>query len=186
MSTHAMNCFDNSIPEMQGEANAFQNLELLGGFDEASASFFSRANVGVDGIQAVTATKDAAAAVSSEQYGGGEINSIYMGEQVTSDVAKAWDGTGWDKGSYSGGITMWAGFTGACDPNCGNPIISSVKGSAISSFFPGSSTSAFWDGEATGDFVPDPNYNWASNWGDTGSEDDLSWGTGVPLNPPMN
>lgn len=143
VATHAMNSFDNSIPEMVGEANAYQNLQLLGGFGGASANFFSDAKVGVDGDWTETRTQGASAYVSSDNYGGGEIGSIYMGEQVTSGITKNWLGSGWATPSYSGGISMWAGFEDACDPGCTNPIVSSVSGTA-------------W----TGTGIPDSGWTW--------------------------
>jgi hypothetical protein len=140
-------------PEMMGEANAFQNLNVAGGFDDASAKFDSAATVGVDSVFVKTFTPSTLydsngataggytlpaneAFVSSEQHGGGTIESANLGVQVTADVVKSWPGTGWATPEYSGGIKMWADFT-ACDPGCVNPIVSSVSGQSWTGIFPG-------------------------------------------------
>jgi hypothetical protein len=135
-------------PEMMGTANAYQNLNLAGGFDEASAKFDSAASVGVDSIFARTFTPSATyttpqgnllaneASVSSEAHGGGMIESANLGVQVTADVVKSFPGSGWATPEYSGGIKMWADFE-ACDPGCTNPIVSTVSGSSWTAIFPG-------------------------------------------------
>jgi hypothetical protein len=140
VATHslAVPSIDKGVPEMQGDANAYQNLNLIGGFDKATASFDSEASVGVGNVWATTITKSGNyATVDSEIHGGGEINSANLGESVSSDIVKSWSGTGWDSASYSGGINMWANFDAACDPGCANPIESVVSGTAWTGIFPG-------------------------------------------------
>jgi len=143
-------------PEMAGTANAYQNLNLAGGFDQASASFDSAAAVGVDSVFARTFTPSTtydsngatsggytlgpnSASVDSEMHGGGMIESANLGVQVTADIVKSFPGSGWATPEYSGGIKMWADFE-ACDPGCTNPIVSTVSGSSWTAIFPGWST----------------------------------------------
>lgn len=156
VNLQAMNCVDNSVPEMAGEANAYQNLQIAGGFDTAAATFDSKAMVGTDGIWTVTSTgpTDPLAYVDAESMGGGEIKAASLGEKIQADVSRDWDGTGWATPSYSGGITMWALFDAACDPTCANPIVSSVDGDAWTSIFPGDVASPDWGGD----------YYWGDNW----------------------
>jgi len=140
VNTHSMAVpsIDKGVPEMQGEATAYQNLNLIGGFDKATASFDSSASVGADGVWSLTQTQTGnEAKVDAQTYGGGEINSANLGVSVSSDIVKSWSGTGWDKPSYSGGINMWANFEAACDPGCTNPIVSTVSGSSWTGIFPG-------------------------------------------------
>jgi len=145
-------------PEMSGTATAYQNLNLAGGFGEASAEFNSQAAVGVDNDWTVTALKSGNSAwVDSNSCGGGAIESANLGAQVHSDIVETWPGTGWATPQYSGGIKMWADFT-ACDPGCSNPIIGGVDGSFQTSIFPGNGAgSASWGGD---DY-------WGSNWEST-------------------
>jgi len=141
-------------PEMQGTANAYQNLALAGGFDEATASFDSAAAVGVDKIFARTFTTSSnyvapsgtltanSASVNSEAHGGGMIESANLGEQVTADIVKSFPGSGWATPEYSGGIKMWADFV-ACDPGCTNPVVASVNGQSWTAIFPGVDSSSY-------------------------------------------
>jgi len=153
-------------PEMMGSANAYQNLNIAGGFDKATMSFDSAAAVGVDSIWANTVVVPTAIAkgpnsygdgihatsayVDSETMGGGTIETANLGVQVHSDIAKSYDGTGWDTPTYSGGIKMWADFT-ACDPLCSNPVEAGVSGTSWTSIFPGNypasnyGGSTYWD-----------------------------------------
>jgi hypothetical protein len=160
-------------PEMQGTASAYQNLNLAGGFDDASAKFDSAASVGVDSIFARTfiaangydsngATSggyilpENCASVSSEAHGGGMIESANLGAQVTADIVKSFPGSGWATPEYSGGLKMWADFE-ACDPGCTNPIVSTVSGSAWTAIFPGIPTSSSYGANDGG--------YWGSNGG---------------------
>jgi len=143
-----------STPEMQGTASAYQNLALAGGFDKATTSFKSLADVGVDSLFAFTQTGTAntvnSASVDSQTHGGGAIEGANLGEQVTAGVVKDYAGSGWKTPEYTGGIKMWADFT-ACDPLCSNPTIASVSGSSWTSIYPGSSTPGFgsaWGGDS--------------------------------------
>lgn len=134
-------------PEIVGSASAYQNLNVAGGFGQTTANFDSQATVGADSIWAITDTKTAFASVDSDKYGGGTIESANMGVSIESDIAKSYDGTGWDSPEYSGGMTMWSNFV-ACDPTCANPIETSVSGSSWTSIFPGDTDNPSWGGDS--------------------------------------
>jgi hypothetical protein len=136
-------------PEISGSASAFQNLWVGGEFAETTASFDSRAIIGFSDIQAagindietakhfvVTDVDEATASVDASAHGAGLFNTANMGVQVDADIEQNYVGSGWASPTYSGGITMWANFAGACDPYCANPIMTTVDGSAGTSIFP--------------------------------------------------
>jgi hypothetical protein len=140
-----------STPEMQGTASAYQNLALAGGFDRATTSFNSLADVGVDNLFTVTQTGTTSApnsaSVDSQTHGGGAIEGANLGEQVTAGIVKDYAGSGWKTPEYAGGIKMWADFT-ACDPTCANPVVSTVSGSSWTSIFPGNTANPNWGGDS--------------------------------------
>jgi hypothetical protein len=140
---------ETTDPEISGTATAYQNLWVGGEFDKATASFDSRAIVGFSDIDAATyigpnnpnnfvATDvvSATATVDSDTKGAGYFNNANMGVQVDADIQQNYVGSGWADPTYSGGITMWSKFDGACDPNCANPIVTTVTGSAWTGLFP--------------------------------------------------
>jgi len=138
-------------PEIMGTASAYQNLNVAGGFGYTSAGLDSQAAVGADNLWAVTATRSATASVDSDTFGGGTIESANMGVSVEADILKNYEGTGWNTGEFSGGITMWSNFV-ACDPGCSNPIIATVGGSIATSAFPGAAANwggdQYWNGDS--------------------------------------
>ncbi|MDD2637359.1 MAG: hypothetical protein PHO60_00125 [Methanothrix sp.] len=148
LSTSAKNT-ETTDPEISGEATAYQNLWVGGEFSKADASFDSRAIVGFSDIKdadytgptepnnfVATDVVSATASIDSQTYGAGYFNDANMGVQVDADIQQNYVGSGWADPTYSGGITMWANFDGACDPNCANPIITTVSGSAFTALFP--------------------------------------------------
>ncbi len=164
MKTSALDGIDNSVYEISGDATAYQNLWLGGGFQQTSATFDSKAIIGtLDGSSptsnfVVTETDNAVASVNSEIDGAGEFMQSSLGAQVTADIQQQWAGSGWLDPTYSGGITMWASFNGACDPGCANPIISSVTGTAATALFP-KDTSLIPTGYTSGEST-----YWGNNW----------------------
>jgi len=146
----AMSCKDtiDAAPEIVGEATAYQNLWVGGEFAKTTASFDSRAIVGFSDIATndntivdphhfvVTDISSATSTVDADIHGAGMFNTADMGAQVEADLAQNYVGSGWANPTYSGGITMWAKFDGACDPFCANPIETTVKGTAETSMFP--------------------------------------------------
>lgn len=135
-------------PEISGEASAYQNLWVGGEFARTSADFDSRAIVGFSDIPddaptetdtrhfVVTDVISANAEIDADTYGAGYFNTANMGVKVDADIKQDYVGSGWAEPTYSGGITMWANFDGACDPHCSNPIETSVEGSAWTAIFP--------------------------------------------------
>jgi hypothetical protein len=135
-------------PEISGEASAYQNLWVGGEFARTSAEFDSRAIVGFSDIPAdaptqtdtkhfvVTDVISATSTIDADEYGAGYFNTANMGVKVDADIKQDYVGSGWAEPTYSGGITMWANFDGACDPHCSNPIITEVIGSAATAIFP--------------------------------------------------
>jgi hypothetical protein len=136
-------------PEISGSASAFQNLWVGGEFAKTTASFDSRAIIGFSDIPkadyngyetsnhfVVTDVGAATASVDANKYGAGLFNTANMGVKVDADIEQNYVGSGWADPTYSGGITMWANFAGACDPGCANPILTSVNGVAGTSIFP--------------------------------------------------
>jgi hypothetical protein len=130
-------------PEISGSATAYQNLWVGGEFAETDATFDSRAIAGFVPSLAnptanvvITDTTAATATVDADKYGAGYFNTADMGVQVEADIEQNYVGSGWAEPKYSGGITMWAEFDGACDPGCANPIITKVSGEAHTSLFP--------------------------------------------------
>lgn len=164
MTTRAMDGIDNSVLEISGDASAYQNLWVGGGFQQVAAEFDSKAMVGTFGTSAptynfvVTDTDNAKASVNSEIDGASEFMKANLGAQVTADVEQQWAGSGWLDPTYSGGLTMWASFSGACDPGCVNPIISSVSGSAATALFP-RDTSLI-----PSPYGPGESFYWGDNW----------------------
>lgn len=142
--THSINS-ETSVPEIRGTANAYQNLNLRGGFEMAQASFDSKAVVGMFGEAdsptsnwVVTQLLDENyARVDAETEGAGEFMHTDLGVKVKADMSQDFDGSNWMDAKYSGGIEMWAEFDDACDPNCANPIISTVTGSTVTAILPG-------------------------------------------------
>jgi len=150
MSMTAKNT-ETTDPEISGTATAYQNLWVGGEFAKATASFDSRAIVGFSDIDdpgaavgtptnpnnfVATDVVSATATIDSDIYGAGYFNNANMGVQVDADIQQNYVGSGWADPTYSGGITMWANFDGACDPNCANPILTTVDGSAFTGLFP--------------------------------------------------
>jgi hypothetical protein len=136
-------------PEIQGKATAYQNMWVGGEFNKVVSTFDSNALVGFTNVEpstydgpetthhfVVTDTKTATATVDSLLHGAGYFNSANTGVQVDADIQQNYVGSGWAEPTYSGGITMWANFAGACDPHCENPIMTSVAGTAGTSIFP--------------------------------------------------
>jgi len=138
----------DTAPEIVGEATAYQNLWLGGEFAKTTASFDSRAIVGFSDITTndytivnphhfvATDVASATAAVDADAHGAGLFNTADMGVEVEADLSQNYLGTGWASPTYSGGITMWSKFDGACDPFCANPIETTVSGKAETSIFP--------------------------------------------------
>jgi len=179
--THSMNSL-TTTPEIKGDATAYQNLWVGGQFSKTTASFDSRAIVGMSDIPAstvngaetskhfvVTDLGANTATVDAKLHASGLFNEANMGAQVTADIEQNWKGTGWEEPTYSGGITMWANFNGACDPHCSNPVLTSVTGTAGTGLFPA-------NGE---DLAEDSNGNWGS--GSIG--DSYYWGNDFATNP---
>jgi hypothetical protein len=142
MSTSCKDTIDTN-PEISGSATAYQNLWVGGEFAETDATFDSRAIAGFVPSLAnptanvvITDTTAATATVDADKYGAGYFNTADMGVQVEADIEQNYVGSGWAEPKYSGGITMWAEFDGACDPGCANPIITKVSGEAHTSLFP--------------------------------------------------
>jgi hypothetical protein len=150
-----------TAPEISGSATAYQNLWVGGEFAETDATFDSQAVIGFvpaltnpTANQVVTDTYNAVATVDADKYGAGYFNTADMGVQVEADIQQNYVGSGWAEPTYSGGITMWANFDGACDPGCSNPIVTKVSGEARTSLFPpdlngnqvASGSSYYWNG----------------------------------------
>jgi len=113
------------------------------------------------------------ATVSTNFGNTAEFMEANLGAQVTADIEQDWKGSGWLEPTYSGGLTMWAGFNGACDPTCANPIMSTVSGSAATSIFPGiaggnNGANAYWNDGALGANTAfdetQPGWTGARNW----------------------
>jgi hypothetical protein len=146
----AVSCKDtiDTAPEIVGDASAYQNLWVGGEFAKTTANFDSRAIIGFSDIATndytivnphhfvATDVASATAGVDAEAHGAGLFNTANMGVQVDADLEQNYVGTGWASPTYSGGITMWANFDGACDPFCSNPIETTVNGKAETSIFP--------------------------------------------------
>jgi hypothetical protein len=136
--------------EIVGTAKAYQNLWVGGEFSQLSATFTeSKAIIGFQDIDpasytgpettnhyVVTDTKNAVATVDGETHAAGYFNTANTGVQVEAGLDQNYVGSGWAEPTYSGGITMWANFAGACDPHCANPIMTSVTGSAGTGLLP--------------------------------------------------
>jgi len=182
LATHSMNgALDpatglplNNVPEISGKASAYQNLDVMGGFDQVAANFDSRAIIGTKGTGPTNnwvatqlvqpASGSYMASVDAETHGSGEFMDAYMGASVSADIQQDYKGSGWLEPTYSGGINMWAGFTGGCDPHCANPIISTVSGSAATSLFPGD-LAKLQSNVGTGYTTGETAY-WGSGWND--------------------
>jgi hypothetical protein len=151
-----------TAPEIVGSASAYQNLWVGGEFAETRASFDSRAIIGFSDVSPASPTGNfvatdvatATAEVDASDHGAGLFNTANMGVQVDADIEQNYVGSGWAEPTYSGGITMWAKFAGACDPNCSNPIETEVNGKAETGLFPpepsqlpaglGEGSAAYW------------------------------------------
>jgi hypothetical protein len=167
-------------PEVVGDASAYQNLWVGGEFAKTKASFDSRAIVGFSDIPGsdyngvenanhfvATDVVSATSSVDSDTYGSGYFNTANMGVKVDADIQQNYVGSGWAEPTYSGGITMWANFDGACDPHCANPIKTTVSGSAFTSIFPANGA----------ELVTNSQYG-------AGSVGDIAyWGTAFETNP---
>ncbi|MFA5579554.1 MAG: hypothetical protein WDA01_08700 [Methanothrix sp.] len=177
LSTSAKNT-ETSDPEISGEATAYQNLWVGGEFAKATASFDSRAIVGFSDIDeasyegptnpnnfVATDVVSATSTIDSEEHGASYFNNANMGVQVDADIQQNYVGSGWADPTYSGGITMWANFDGACDPHCANPIVTTVEGSAWTGLFPANTQELF------------------ENYGGTGIGDTTYWGSAFATNP---
>lgn len=177
LSTSAKNT-ETSDPEIPGEATAYQNLWVGGEFAKATASFDSRAIVGFSDIDeasyegptnpnnfVATDVVSATSTIDSEEHGASYFNNANMGVQVDADIQQNYVGSGWADPTYSGGITMWANFDGACDPHCANPIVTTVEGSAWTGLFPANTQELF------------------ENYGGTGIGDTTYWGSAFATNP---
>ena len=106
-----------------------------GQFSKATASFDSRAIVGMSDIPAsnvngaktskhfvVTDLGANLATIDAKNHAAGLFDTANMGASVKSGIDQNWVGTGWDEPTYSGGIDMWANFAGACrNPRCQQP-----------------------------------------------------------------
>lgn len=165
-----------TTPEITGTATASQNLWVGGEFAEAASTFDSRAIVGFSDIAAnnadapetnghfvVTDTKEASASIDASVHGAGLFNSANMGLSVESDIEQNYVGSGWAEPTYSGGITMWANFDGACDPHCANPIMTSVSGTAGTSMFPANGVELTTNSPFTSTSIGDDDY-WGTNF----------------------
>jgi hypothetical protein len=155
-----------TAPEIVGEATAYQNLWLGGEFAETRASFDSRAIIGFSDVSpasptgnfVVTDTTNAWAEVDASDHGAGLFNTADMGVQVEADIEQNYVGSGWAEPTYSGGITMWSKFAGACDPNCSNPIETEVNGKAETALFPPEPS------QLPGGLNEGSAYYWGNNW----------------------
>jgi hypothetical protein len=169
----------DTAPEIVGDATAYQNLWVGGEFAKTTANFDSRAIVGFSDIATndntivnphhfvATDVASATAGVDANAHGAGLFNTANMGVQVDADLEQNYIGTGWASPTYSGGITMWANFDGACDPFCSNPIETTVNGKAETSIFPANQAML--------------NINDGPNGYGTG--DDEYWGSAFATNP---
>jgi hypothetical protein len=114
-----------TAPEIAGSASAYQNLMLGGEFAETRAAFDSRAIIGFSDVTSGTPTANfvatdvatATVEVDASDHGAGLFNTANMGVKVDADIVQNYVGSGWAEPTYSGGITMWSNFNGACDPN---------------------------------------------------------------------
>jgi hypothetical protein len=167
----------SSTPEIVGSATAGQNLWVGGEFSKTQATFDSRAIIGFSDIPApnyvgyetpnhfvATDVKTATATVDANAHGAGYFNTANMGVSVEADISQNYVGSGWADPTYSGGITMWANFDGACDPGCSNPIMTTVSGTAGTGIFP-ANTQEFNQNQypGTGYGIGDT-YYWGNNF----------------------
>ncbi|MGZ6229955.1 MAG: hypothetical protein ACXWMO_04240 [Syntrophales bacterium] len=184
---HSMNsnaAGDETQSEIVGDATAYQNLWVGGQFSKTTASFDSRAIVGMSDIPAsnvngaetskhfvVTDLGANLATIDAKNHAAGLFDTANMGASVKSGIDQNWAGTGWDEPTYSGGIDMWANFAGACDPHCTNPILTTVTGTAGTGLFP-----------ANGEDLAEGSNN---VWGAGSIGDATYWGSNFATNPTL-